>query len=70
MESSTLNKIAYQKPLTAKLSSNLSASKTMHALITSRNNPNVSTVTGKVRITNIGLTKARRKPKTKATSKA
>lgn len=56
MDNSTLNINAVKKPFTAKPVIKLPANKIMQALITNRNKPNVSMVTGKVKITNNGRT--------------
>ena len=45
-------------------------SKIINALMTNKNNPNVTIVTGKVSITNIGLINILSKPRTTATIKA
>jgi hypothetical protein len=42
----------------------------INALITNKNNPKVSTVIGRVKITKIGLKKTLRSPRTTATIKA
>jgi hypothetical protein len=42
----------------------------INALITKQNNPKVSTVIGRVKITKIGLIKTLRSPRTTATIKA
>jgi hypothetical protein len=57
MDSRILKSTAVQIPFTAKPSINLSASRIINALIISKNNPNVKTVIGSVRIISIGLTK-------------
>ena len=58
---------AVQNESTAKPPTILVQSKIMIAFITSKNNPNVITVTGKVKITNIGFMKRFSNPKTTAT---
>ena len=50
-----LNKTAYQKPAILKPSTKYSAAKMMQALITNKNIPRVSMVTGKVRIISSGF---------------
>ena len=62
-----LKKSAVQKELTVNPSTSLSQSKIINALITSKNNPKVMTVTGKVKITRTGFTKRLSNPKTIAT---
>lgn len=59
--------IAVQNELTLNPSTNLEHNKIITALITNKNNPNVSIVTGNVKSTNIGFTIALSKPKTTAT---
>ena len=70
MDKSILNSNAVQKPLTAKPSINLSASRTIQAFITNKNKPKVTTVIGMVSTIKIGLTTAFNTAKTKATIKA
>lgn len=67
IESSKLNSRATQKPLTENPSKNLSAKRMMQALMTSKNNPRVTTVIGKVRMTKMGFKRAFNNPKTMAT---
>ena len=55
---------AHQKPSTLNPGINLSESRMMTALITSKNNPSVITVTGIVSKTRIGFTMALSKPST------
>lgn len=62
-----LNSNAIQKLLTENPLINLSASRIIHALITSKNNPNVKIVIGKVSITKMGFRMAFKKAKTAAT---
>lgn len=50
-----LNRIADHKLLTEKPSINLSANNMIKAFTIKRNNPNVTIVIGKVKITNIGF---------------
>lgn len=54
------------KLLTTKPSTNLSQIKIIRALITNKNNPKVTIVTGNVKKTKIGFTKTLSKPKTTA----
>ncbi len=63
-----LKKKAHQKLFTAKPFSNLSTSKIISALITSRNKPSVIMVIGMVRNTSIGFTIAFTMPKMMATN--
>ena len=56
IDSKTLNNNADQKPDTAKPSTNLSANKIIHALITNRNKPKVTMVAGNVKKTKSGRT--------------
>ena len=56
IDKSMLNHNAVQKLLTLNPLMNLSANKMMQALITSKNNPKVTIVMGKVRIINTGFT--------------
>ena len=65
-----LNKRAYQNPATLKPSIKYSAAKMMQALITNKNIPSVSTVTGKVKIIKSGFTVASRMASKKATASA
>ena len=62
-----LNTKALQKPDTEKPAISLSATIMIIALITSRNSPNVNTVTGKVNNTIIGLTNRFNRESTTAT---
>lgn len=55
MDKSMLNRIADHKLLTEKPSINLSANNMIKAFTIKRNNPNVTIVIGKVKITNIGF---------------
>ena len=56
MVSKILNNIAHQKPSTTILSINLSEIIIINAFITSRNNPRVTIVIGKVKKTSMGFT--------------
>jgi len=67
MDSTILKSNAYQNDLIAKPDTSSSHSKMTIALITSRNNPNVSSVTGSVSNTRTGFTKRFSKPSTIAT---
>lgn len=67
MERITLKINAVQNEFTLNPSTNLEHNKIIPALMTNKNSPNVSIVTGKVNKTNIGLTIALSKPKTTAT---
>lgn len=67
MERITLKIKAVQNELTLNPSTNCEHNKIITALITNKNNPNVSIVTGNVNRTNIGFTIALSKPKTTAT---
>jgi hypothetical protein len=58
---------AVQNELTAKPPTILVQNKIMMALITSKNKPKVTIVTGNVRITNIGFIKRFNNPRTTAT---
>lgn len=51
-------------------STSLEHNKIINALMANKNNPSVTMVTGKVKITKIGLTKILSNPKTTATIKA
>jgi hypothetical protein len=66
-DSNKLNNKAIQKPLTAKPSRNSSAKRIIKALMTKRNNPNVTTVIGSVNIIKIGFKIAFNNAKTMAT---
>ena len=70
MDNKMLKSRAVQNPLTPNPSINLSASKMIHALITSKNNPNVTIVMGMVRITKMGFKMAFNNAKTTATMMA
>lgn len=67
-ESKTLNNKAYQKLDTEKPLTNSWHSSIMTALMTSRNNPNVKIVTGKVNNINNGFTNKFNNPNTIATT--
>lgn len=56
IDSKILNKKAQKNPLTAKPSTNLSANKIIHALITNRNKPKVTMVAGNVKKIKSGRT--------------
>ena len=56
MDNNTLKSIATQILLTEKPSINLLANKIIKALMTNKNNPKVTMVIGKVKITKIGFT--------------
>ena len=62
--------MAVQILLTENPSINLSANKMIKALIINRNNPKVTIVIGKVKITKTGFTNTFRTAKTKATTMA
>ena len=66
IDNKTLKITALKNPLTTKPFTNLSQIKMIIALITSKNNPNVTMVTGNVKKTIMGFTKALSKPKTMA----
>ena len=55
-DSKTLNNSAQKNPSTAKPSTNLSANKMIHALITNRNKPKVTMVAGNVKNIKSGRT--------------
>lgn len=61
---------AVQNEFTLNPSTSLEHNKIINALMTNKNNPNVTIVTGKVNITNIGLINILSNPKTTATIKA
>ena len=63
----TLNNKAPKKPSTLKPSTSFEHNNIITALITNKNNPKVTTVTGKVKSTNIGFTNKFNNPKTIAT---
>ncbi len=65
-----LNTKALQKPDTEKPATSLLAKIMITALITSKNNPNVNTVTGKVNRTIIGFTNKFNRDSTTATATA
>ena len=67
IDSKTLKSMAIQMLLTEKPSINLSANRMISAFTTSINNPNVTMVIGKVKITKKGFTKRFNKDKTTAT---
>ncbi len=67
MDSKILKKNAAKKPDTAKPSTNLSAKRIIIALITNKNNPNVTMVAGNVKKIKRGLTKRFNKEITMAT---
>ena len=56
IDNNTLNKSAVKNPLTAKPVIKLPANKIIQAFMTNRNKPNVSMVTGNVKMTNNGRT--------------
>ncbi len=66
-DNSKLKSKAVQKPLTANPSRKLAANKIMMALMTNKNNPNVTTVIGKVRMIKMGFKMAFKIAKTIAT---
>ena len=70
MDNSSPNKSAHQKPSMLNPFTNLLASKTVRAFITSRNNPSVSMDMGMVSITRIGRMTAFMMAKTKAKTMA
>jgi len=65
-----LKRKAHQNPSTLNPSTNAPAIKIISAFITRRKNPNVTTVTGMVKMTKIGFRKELRIDKTMATNKA
>lgn len=67
MDNNTLNNKAVKKPETAKPSINLSANKTITALITKRNKPKLTIVAGSVKNTKSGRTNIFNKEITTAT---
>lgn len=67
MDKIILNKTAVHKELTSKPPTIFVHNNIINALITNKNSPKVTIVTGKVRITNIGFTKIFSNPKTTAT---
>lgn len=66
-DKSKLNNNAVQKPLTANPSKKWSANRMIKAFMTSKNNPKVTIVIGKVRITRIGFNMAFKSARTIAT---
>ena len=70
MERRTLNKMAHQMVETLNPPIKLSAKMIIMALITSRNNPSVTSVIGSVRIMRIGLIKIFKTLKVSATHSA
>lgn len=66
-ESNKLNNKAIQKLFTAKLSNSSLANRIINALMTNKNNPNVTMVIGNVRSIRIGFKMAFNKPSTMAT---
>lgn len=65
-----LNNKAYQKPATSKPLTRASQIRTIKALITNKNKPNVSIVTGRVNKISKGFTNRLSKIKTAATTTA
>jgi len=70
IDNNILNKSAHQKPSTLKPETILEQSKMISALITNKNNPNVTMVIGKVRIIKIGFISAFSIANTRAKTRA
>lgn len=70
MDSKILNNRAYQKPFTSNPSTKASQIKMINALMTNKNKPNVTMVTGSVKRIRIGFTNKFNKTRTAATTTA